>query len=530
LSGEKQTVFLRQATGLVRTFGVADAIWANLSLVGIFFSLVFVASEAPLIGGNPIVGGLIALVGMFFVALAFASVSILTPRTAGDYVFTSRYLNPVLGFVGNAGYFVATIPLFIGITIVTLESFGFGSLFAYLGLETGNPALVTLATTILTNHFYEFALGGSLTFLVGLLPFFGNRVYKALNNIILPLILIAVAVMFAVLLTTPTSTALADLAKLTGNANLTTSINAAGTPPPESGWANAFALNAVYVVGFSYVISAIYIAGEVKQVKRNMPLAILGTLLITLVIFAGSTVLSYHTFGYHYLSNLYTYQSGLFPIYPYLNFLAAAISPNVYVGSFIIIVCIIQLLWYQVNAVSIGGRLLLSYSFDRIMPKFMGDVSDRFHVPVKAMIVSLIIGLLAGIIFVFFLPITTTFDMSSAAVAILLLFPITIVGVALLTFRFARKDEFKKSSLANTFLGGPVYIISAIVTIGYTLATFYEYITVPDIYGAISGTVFGYEIIFIPIAALFAIYYIARYINTRRGVKFDLIFKEIPPE
>ena len=533
MAEEKKTVFLRQATGLVRTFGVADAIWTNLSLVGIFFSLVFVASTAPLIGGDPIVGGLIALVGMFFVALAFAAVAILTPRTAGDYVFTSRYLHPALGFVGNAGYYVASIPLFIGITITTIESFGFSSLFAYVGLATGNSGMVSLATALETTPAYEVALGGGLTIVFGLLPFFGHRIYKGLNNIILPLILIAVAVMFVVLATTPNATALADLNKISGNATLTSSITAAGAVPQEGGLANDFALNAVYVVGFSYIISAIYIAGEVKQVKRNMPLAIMATLLITLVIFAGATILSYHTFGYNFLSNLYAIAIGTpaknpFPVTPYLNFLAAAISPNIYVGSFIIIVAIIQLLWYQTNAVFIGGRLLLSYSFDRIMPSFMGDVSQRFHVPAKAMLVSLVIGLLAGLIFVLPLTAGVAFLMSSAAVAIILLFPITVVGIALLTFRFGKKEQFKNSSLANSFLGGPLYVIAAVVTIVYSVATFYQYVTVPAIFGFAGN--FGLELIFVPIIVLFAIYYVARYINQRRGVKFDLIFKEIPPE
>lgn len=535
MAEEKKTIFLRQATGLVRTFGVADAIWTNLSLVGIFFSLTFIASTAPLVGGDPLLAGLIALVAMFFVALAFAAVSIITPRTAGDYVFTSRYLHPALGFVGNAGYFVASIPLFIGITIVTIESFGFSSLLAYLGLYYHNTGMVTLAGQLSSDPYYELALGGSLTIIFGLLPFLGYRVYKTLNNIILPLILIAVATMFVVLLATPTSTALSRLTTLSGVPNLYQNVTAIGVAAPESGWGNALALNAVYIVGFSYIISAIYIAGEVKQVKKNMPLAIMGTLLITFIIFAGATILSYHTFGYTFISSLYNlainnpHSAQPFPLVPYLDFLAAAISGNVYVGSFIIIVAILQLCWYQTNAVFIGGRLLLSYSFDRIMPSFMGDVSERFHVPAKAMIVSLIIGLLAGLIFVFPTPAASAaFLMSSAAVAIILLFPITVVGIALLVFRFRKKDEYKSSGIANSFLGGPLYLIAAIVTIVYALVMFYEYVTVPSIFG-FAGTE-GLELIFVPIAVLFVIYYISRFINTRRGVKFDLIFKEIPPE
>ncbi|MGI0086074.1 MAG: amino acid permease, partial [Nitrososphaerales archaeon] len=361
---EQKGVFLRQATGLTREFGIFDSIWTNLSLVGVFFSLTFIASTAPLTGGNPLYGGLIALVGMFFVALTFAAISIITPRTASDYVFASRYLNPALGFVGNAGYYVSTVPLFMGITITTIESFGFSALFAYVGLQTGNTGMVSLSTTLSTNPYYELALGGGLTILVGLIPFFGYRIYRGLNNIILPLILIAVAVMFFVLASTPTSTAIARLSSITGNPNLAANVTAVAPVsaiPASHGLLNDFALNAVYVVGFAYIISAIYIAGEVKHVKRTMPIAIIATLFITLIIFAGATLLSYNTFGYDFLSNLYTksivlgqYPALGFPLVPYLDFLAAAISNNIYIGSFIIIVVIIQLLWYQTNAVFVG--------------------------------------------------------------------------------------------------------------------------------------------------------------------------------
>ncbi|HKW03743.1 MAG TPA: amino acid permease [Nitrososphaerales archaeon] len=531
-------LFLRKATGLTREFGIADAIWTNLGLVGVFFSLTFIASTGPLIGGDPVVGGIIALIGMFFVAIAFAAMSIITPRTASDYVFTSRYLNPALGFVGNAGYYVSTVPLFMGITITTIESFGFSALFAYVGLATGNQGMVNLATTLSTNPYYELAVGGILTILVGMIPLLGYRVYRWLNNVILPLILVAVAVMFYVLATTPTSVALQRLTALSGNPNLianVTAVQPVSAIPVAHGLGADFALNAVYVVGFAYIISAIYIAGEVRQVKRNMPIAIVGTLIITLIIFAGATILSYNTFGYNFLSNLYTQTIALanpagvgLPLIPYLDFLTAAISNNVYIGGFIIIVVIIQLLWYQTNAVFVGGRLLLSYSFDRIMPSFMGDVSDRLHVPAKAMIVSLIIGLLAGLVFVFPSTAAVAFLMSSAAVAILLLFPITVVGIALLVFRYQKSAQFKASSLSNSYLGGPLYVIAAVITIIYSIATFVEYIITPAIFP--TSLTEGLELIFIPIAILFVIYYVSRAINASRGVKFNLIFKEIPPE
>ncbi len=531
-----QKVFLRDATGLVREFGFLDTVWINLALVGVFFSLVYVASTAPLIGGDPLTGGLIALAGMVFVGLAFSIVSILTPRTAGDYVFTSRYFHPAIGFVGNAGYFVATVPLFMGITITTLESFGLSSLFAYLGFATNNPGYLSLAST-LGQPFYILVVGGGLTVLAGLLPLFGYRLFKLLGKIILPLILIGVAAMFIVLGTTPQAVALSRLNTLTGNATLVQSVNnwgaAHNSPAPDpTNWANTLALNAVYVVGFSYIISAIYVAGEVRQVKKTMPLAIITTLIITFIIFAGATILSYQAFGYNFLSNLYdlsiNFVAPPFPVIPYLDFLAAAISNNVALGSFIIIVATIQLWWYQANAVFVGGRLFLSYSMDRILPAEFGEVSTRFHAPVKPMIASLIIGLFAGVLFV--LPTTAgdAFLMSGAAVAIILLFPIFVVGLALLVYRFRRTADYKASPIAKSFLGGPVYLLVAVVTVLYSLYTFYQYISVPAIFG-FAGNL-GLEFIFGPIILLFIVYYVSYFINKSRGVDFAHIFRQIPPE
>ena len=250
---DDQKVFLRNATGLRREFGVLDTIWINLSLVGIIFSITFVAFESPLVAGDPLQGGLIAFVGMFIVGLAFSIVAILVPRTAGDYVFTSRYLHPALGFVGNAGYFVATVPMFIGITITTIETFGFSSLFAYWGLSLPQPILSQPRRYLYQNTGYEFAIGAVATILFALLPFFGYRLYKALNRVILPLIILGVIVMFGILAFTSQSTAWARLDALTapfGNATFAQNINAIA-PAPVTNFSGTLALNGIYVVGFS---------------------------------------------------------------------------------------------------------------------------------------------------------------------------------------------------------------------------------------------------------------------------------------
>ena len=71
-------------------------------------------------------------------------------------------------------------------------------------------------------------------------------------------------------------------------------------------------------------------------------------------------------------------------------------------------------------------------------------------------------------------------------------------------------------------------MITAVITVVYSLYTFYQYITVPAIFG-FAGNL-GLEFIFGPIIILFVIYYVSYFINKSKGVDFAHIFKQIPPE
>jgi amino acid transporter len=530
-------VFLRDATGLVREFSFWDSLGISLSLNGIWFMITYVSSTSTLMGGDPVLGLLLPLAGWFFIGLSFAIVSTVAPRTAGDYVFTTRYLNPALGFAGNAGmYFAVVLISGISITVVTLESFGLSPLFAYWGLLYNNPGLVSFASALETNPIYEFGIGGVLTVIFGVIPIFGNRILKAFNIVMFPLIVASVILMFGVLAVTPQPVALNMLNSLTGNPHFVDAVNAWGAtnnnpPPAISDLGNTLTLNALYGFAFTTIMISTYYAGEIRQVKKTVPLVMTTTLVLMAVFLVMGTVLSRVVFGYTFLSNLYTesivFGSPPLAVVPYLDFLVAAISPNVVVGSFIVLAPLIQMCWYQTNAVFIGSRMLFSYSMDRIMPSIFADVSEKYHVTVKGMLATLVLGLLIGIVFV--LPSAgIAFLLSAAAAAIEFLFPIAVLGFAMLAFRYWKSKDFKASPIAGSYMGGPLYSISAVATIVFSLYTFYQYITIPALFG-FAGTE-GLELIFIPIVIIFAIYFISKFVNAKRGVPFDLIFKQIPPE
>lgn len=527
---------MRQATGLVREFSYLDTLWLALAFYSIFFEITFVPSTATLVGGNVLEAALLAFVGAGAIGLAFSIISYVTPRTAGDYVFTTRFLNPSLGFVGNAGFFLANAA-FTGVNMTIALSIGFEPLLTYLGYATNNPGLLSASSTLASNPYLGYGLMGLLTLIFALFAF-RTKGFRIFNYVVSIFIVAVVLVMFGLLASTSQAHALQSLQTLTGNSSLVSKVNAWGAVnnsplPTLGGITPTLALMANFAVGMSVIYSPVYIGGEVKKASKNIPLAILTLLVIGTFWMVAATLISYNVFGFGFLSNLYDSSIfyGLSPfngVIPYFNFLGAAVSPSVVLGSLFLIAAIVNMLQASTNLLFVNGRILLSYSFDRIMPSFLGDVSDKYHVPVKALATSLIVGLLFGI--AFFFPVTSgvAFLLSSAIVALEYLFPVLIVGFALIVFRFRFKDRYVSSGLAKSWLGGPAFWIAAIGTIVFTVAIEWQYLTVSALFGY-AGTE-GYELIIVPVVAMFVVYFIARYINQRRGVPFDLIFKEIPPE
>jgi amino acid transporter len=114
-TGEAPTLFLRNATGLVKGWSGFDAFGysfmsVNLVTLGMFYSL---AVFAYVPGANPLLAIVLAAVAVTFLALAYAGLIAAMPRAGGDYIWQSRVLDGVPGVVtgaivgGVAGFLVA---------------------------------------------------------------------------------------------------------------------------------------------------------------------------------------------------------------------------------------------------------------------------------------------------------------------------------------------------------------------------------------------------------------------------------------
>ena len=118
-SGSGKRLFVRQSSGLVRDVSVTNALFFNvaafvgvgLTLYPTFYSLAFV----PVWRFGPFseYGWAAIVTGLFCVLLAliFASLTSVMPRSGGDYVFTTRIVGPFLGWLESWTLVIASIAI-----------------------------------------------------------------------------------------------------------------------------------------------------------------------------------------------------------------------------------------------------------------------------------------------------------------------------------------------------------------------------------------------------------------------------------
>ena len=120
-TGEAPTLFLRNATGLVKGWSGFDAFGysfmsVNLVTLGMFYSLAVFAYVPT---ANPILSILLAAIAVTFLAVAYAGLIAAMPRAGGDYIWQSRVLDGIPGTL--TGAFVGAMAAYLVAQAVGLE-------------------------------------------------------------------------------------------------------------------------------------------------------------------------------------------------------------------------------------------------------------------------------------------------------------------------------------------------------------------------------------------------------------------------
>ncbi|HEY2318240.1 MAG TPA: APC family permease [Solirubrobacteraceae bacterium] len=562
-------LFVRQSSGLVRNVSVTNALFFNvaafvgvgLTLYPIFYSLPLVpmwkAGPFSAYGWASIIAGLFCIL----LALIFASLTSVMPRSGGDYVFTSRILHPALGWLESWTLVIASVliiafevPLVlrnlqITARIIGIGAGGFGGANGWFtdatGAITGTPGFIGSVVVLLG---------------IGVICVLPTRTFHRVVTALAGFGVACFAAMFIFgLLFTHKGSFVHNLPHYTGGvtaAKIAASGHAAGVlgAPPQSFLSRIFDTGAFPIVlsvllfqfiGFQY---SAYIAGEVRgNVRRGVLIALLGALLIGVLAnsvyvdaisshFGFDTNVSWGA-GYwgwaHSISPLPLGQPNAMPLLAVVaNHSLWPIWALISLGGvvFPFLLCPVY-----INFIS---RMQLAWSLDRQVPEWFGQVNERLRAPLNAILATL--GLTA--LFLFFqsykaLPTflaTADHKLNLAGTAwfsiVMALFTWTLPGINAMFVRWRRPDLVRNAPFGGklpwiglAWLVFPlwIYIFAVIKPIVNALQAGGA-ITYLETNGIIDAGVF-YLIGLV-------IYLIMRYRAQNAGVDEKMLFTELPPD
>jgi amino acid transporter len=523
--------YTRQATGLVRDISLTDSLWLNLSFMSVPYALLVATTATSGFPGSNIF--FVAVFGTLLAippALMWGQLAQAMPRSGGDYVFNSRILHPIIGFAANFSvtmWYVLVIALLASL----IPAFGISAALSTIGAATNNQGLIDTATTV-TGKEWQFGIG-AIT-LIGIAAMMSLSLRTAMRVFAVAFVLSAIGVLIALFLTLVNGNDAfrAAVQHFGGNYDqIIADARGQGYPGYGEGidWIATIGATPLAFFALGYGIAAPYAAGEVRGARSVMTKALLLALLIGGAVTALVLGLAAKTFGEEWLgAATYLGTSGAaeypFASAPFYFFFVAMLTNSV---PLIVIMAISFILASAVPMVPtflIATRSLFAWSFDRIVPDKLSEVSDRTHSPLWANGTVLAISLIFLVLTVYG-PAEFYTVLFTAGAAEFLTFIVLAIAAAIFPYR--RPDLYESSPINRKWFGIPAITVAGVLSL--IVYGIFEYsLWTNDLLGANStpGLVATIVLAVLP----FVIYAISYVWNRSRGVDLTLAFETLPPE
>ena len=497
---------------------------ATLGLVTGGVPVLWVATMYTAPGANWPEAYFVAFLPTLLMAGLFTIIGISMPRSGGDYVFTTRGLNPYIGFLNYWGVNIAYI-LDSGIFGYYITVY-FGYLLSGLGAFYGNQAMVNLGAWITTTY-PSVALGFLLLFFICLMAIIRPRYAWAWIFWTGVLSWVATVIMFVALGNISQTTFVTAYNSFMGNSTAYQGVIQQGgvTPYPNSMLATAAALPFTWFAYTWYNLPAAW-SGEVKHVKRSMPIAILLAIVVTAIFYIALAWVIVNSFGESFLENWSSLAaSGTAPvpgIGGFVPFFALLVYKNVPLYIIMFIALWLPTFFAGVPLFISQTRYMFAMSFDRILPEKVASVSERFHTPVVATVLVLI-GAMTGLALMAILPNSGEFATATFAV---FTFGFIIPAIAGIVFPFRKKQMYE-----DTFVAQRKFLLPLLSWLGLGSAIYLIYSTwLSNQSGTLPLDSFSLTL-YCTIYGAGIVVLVIGYLRTRaKGLPLDLVFKEIPPE
>ncbi len=578
-----RTLFTRQSSGLVREVSVLNALFFNTAaFVGgglgwypVFYSLAFVPIGT--FAGFTTYGWAAIIVGAFCVLLAliFASLTSVMPRSGGDYVFTSRIVPRIGPFVGwleswtlvfaSLAIIAFEVPIFVRNLQITGRVIDIGTDIGFFkdangwfaeqpGYVTGVPGFIA-AVIVLA--------------LIAVIVFQPARRFHRIVTWLAALGLGAGVLMFVVgmIAITPENFA-ANLPKYADRITVDQLVKAGVENGFKADGINldpavfSFIAGIVFLnyIGFQY---SAYISGEVRgNVRRGILIALLGALAIGVFMNSVYTDFISARLGIDGQVAWGAAYWGFFsdPSLPLgqpnsMALTAAIAAPGLWpVWTIVSLgVTLFPFLLCPVYVVFLS-RIQLAWSLDRQVPEWFGEVSERLRAPANAIFAALVLVGVFALLQNFpilkavglgalapsadplldgKLNLVSTLWFSILAAGLTWIMP----GINALLVRRTRPDLIRDAPFSRWLpLLGLIWVVFAV--------TLYWFAGIKPIIDAVAGalapgaeeTALGYlnrtgiTFTLLIFGAGLVIYVIQWAVNRARGIDTSLMYHEIPPD
>jgi amino acid transporter len=540
--------FARKATGLVREVSGTDALIMNTIGMNLGVGAVFLFLQAPanFPRGSMLVATIVGTVLMAFTLLwVYSEFAASMPRSGGDYVFVSRALHPFVGWLMSWSQGIWLIFFWVGFNAWFALTFAIPVAFSTIGAASGHPGWITLSNDLLAKHtvlgmhaqWWVILFGALITIAFGVLLAVGARRYWRYQKVAFAFAGGSILLLFILLIFRGGSVpgAWNHFAAHGHGLSYDKIIPTAKAKGFDD--SGGFSLSQTllmlpwvfFVVG--YAQGSAQIGGEVKQARRNQYRAMVGGVLINGLVLALLVIVFQAAVGRHWIGSL-AFLSGNAPdqlglpgsALPGVNLVASLLTSNV----ILLAIIGIGFVMWAVNGTPLSElqatRYMLAWSVDRTVPPQLGEVNERFHTPIRAIVLSTFTGIAAVVV----LTVNSNASLLGALLAQILAF--IVVSAAGVVFPYRLREVWEAGG-GRRILGVPAVTLAGIGGVASLVALLCLFLFNHSINTTFAATRHLSLYFMGGVIAAGTLWYLGAWLYHRsRGVSLALAYREIPPE
>jgi amino acid transporter len=538
----ERTVFARKTSGLVKELGAFESFSINLISLGpgpafglFLIILLFVT------GANLMQAVLLAALAGIPVIITYAVMAIEMPRSGGEYVYASRLLHPYLGLVGGVSR-ILNVLIYAAILPYWFVILSVGPGLASWGSVSGNQGMANLGVSLIpgpsVNNALILAIGEILTLVIMVLwiamkPRLAFRVFSALLILELVGLVVALSLLFIAGhngFVNAVNTFMTSQGYAGNYYNAVSSYGATAWGPYGSSFTNTI-IFVPLVFAFYYMFGGApsYIAGEFRRTARSVTRGMAVSFGLAIA-FAAAIVYAFESIvGMDFLNgsvalSVYFYGAPTDPM-PMASSSGLTALPNLVAGNnpgLLGFMFLGSVSWYAlwiILGLYIFSRYSLSFSLDRLFPRWMGNVTRRTHQPWSGIVVVSVVGLIL-------LPLVVYYYANVYTPFVFLLFFLPMITVGLTSLSLISLG-IRKKRIGYEIVGAVSFVV--------TVVSAYLVSTLPLLGGAAGFTPSNQTTGYIAVLGVFvgsALWYwgVRDFHRRKHGIDIGLAFKELPPD